>query len=225
MVVKTKDSLCYLSIQTQIEPAKMNTHPTKIALFPLPLVLFPGGLLPLKIFEKRYVDMVRTCLREKTVFGIVSVSEQSDNSFYPFSMVGTLVEMIDTDVSHPGLFNIKCLGMQKFKTITASPQEDGLWIGEVELVSPENELEVPLDLAPAKVYFEQLLSSLANENMPANEMPFQMPFKVESCVWLSSRWCEILDMPLIQKQRMLELDDALLRLTLINNILTKNIDK
>jgi Lon protease-like protein len=203
----------------------MNTDPNKIALFPLPLVLFPGGLLPLKIFEKRYVDMVRTCLREKAVFGIVSVCKKNNDSFYPFSMVGTLVEMIDTDVSQPGIFNIKCLGIQKFKTKNATQQADGLWVGDVELISPENELEVPEDLAPTKVYFEQLLSSLAGEDVQANDMPFQMPFRLESCVWLSSRWCEILDMPLIEKQRMLELDDALLRLTLINDMLTTTINK
>jgi uncharacterized protein len=202
----------------------MNPTHHQIALFPLQLVLFPGGLLPLKIFEKRYVDMVRACLRENKAFGIVSICGSNDSSIYPFSMLGTLVEIIDTDVSQPGLFNIKCVGTQKFKINAASQQTDGLWIGDVELLEPETDLAVPSDLTPAKVYFEQLLTSLAHEEIPENEMPFSRPFKLDSCVWLSSRWCEILDMPLLEKQRMLALDDALLRLTLINDMLTNKVN-
>jgi Lon protease-like protein len=186
----------------------MNDTSTKIALFPLQLVLFPGGLLPLKIFEKRYVDMVRSCLREKRKFGIVSVYEENNHSDYPFSTIGTLVEIIDTDVSQPGLFNIRCVGIQKFKIMSAYQEND-----------------VPLDLAPTKVYFEQLIDSLKREYVKIDEMPFISPYELDSCVWLSSRWCEILDFPLIEKQRMLALDDALLRLTLINDMLTANPNK
>lgn len=203
----------------------MNDTSTKIALFPLQLVLFPGGLLPLKIFEKRYVDMVRSCLREKGKFGIVSVYEENNHSDYPFSTIGTLVEITDTDVSQPGLFNIRCVGIQKFKIVSAYQENDGLWMGEVELIARETDLEVPLDLAPTKVYFEQLIDSLKREYVKIDEMPFISPYELDSCVWLSSRWCEILDFPLIEKQRMLALDDALLRLTLINDMLTANPNK
>jgi Lon protease-like protein len=95
-----------------------------LPLFPLKIVLFPQGILPLKVFEKRYVDMVRKCLRTHQGFGIVCVCEDHKNNPIPFSSVGVLVEITETDIPQPGLFNIKCFGKQKFQIKSAKQQED-----------------------------------------------------------------------------------------------------
>lgn len=193
-----------------------------IPLFPLKLVLFPGGILPLKIFEKRYVDMVRSCLRDKSGFAIVSVHEDIAQANYPFSAIGTLVDIIETDVPQPGLFNIKCMGLQKISVKSASQKEDGLWLADVDRIPNEIDIQVPEDLLAPKHYFEQLITSLAQENITSNEMPFSTPFQLDSGVWLANRWCEILDLPITEKQRMLEIESPLLRLSYINALLTSN---
>ncbi len=193
-----------------------------LPLFPLKLVLFPQGILPLKIFEKRYVDMVRNCLRTHQGFGIVCVCEDHKNNPLPFSSVGVLVEIIETDIPQPGLFNIKCLGKQKFQIKSAKQQEDQLWIGDIKMLTEEANVPLPQDLMASKVYFEQLIHTLKEESINVDAMPFDSPYELDNCAWLANRWCEILDIPLIQKQRMLELDSPLIRLELINDILTKN---
>lgn len=221
--------------QKIIEPKRLLTDQSTISiihkihcrmdlpLFPLKLVLFPQGLLPLKIFEKRYVDMVRNCLRNQQGFGIVSVCDDHDQTApLPFSSVGVLVEIIETNIPQPGLFSLKCLGKQKFHIQSAVQQKDLLWMGKVEMLPIEVDTPLPDDLIASKTYFEQLIHSLEEEKIDANAMPFHSPYALNDCAWLANRWCEILDMPLIQKQRMLELDSPLIRLELINDMLTKN---
>ena len=78
----------------------MNHYP--IPLFPLNLVICPGGLVPLRIFEARYLDMVKNCLRNQSSFAIVSVLPQeqlnrlnSDSTQeLPFANIGTVVEIV-----------------------------------------------------------------------------------------------------------------------------------
>ena len=193
---------------------------SKIPLFPLKIVLFPGGVIPLRVFEKRYVDMVRKCLRDNEPFGIVTLVKTNEDNPLPFANIGVLVKIIDTDVSQPGLFNIKCLAEEKIAIESAKQDEDGLWIGNVMVLDPENEIPLPDDLIATRIYFERLLESLKKESKDESLLPFEKPYQLDSCNWLANRWCEILDMPLEQKQRMLELDSPLLRLDLINDILS-----
>lgn len=193
---------------------------SKIPLFPLKIVLFPGGVIPLRVFEKRYVDMVRKCLRDNEPFGIVALVKTNEDNPLPFANIGVLVKIIDTDVSQPGLFNIKCLAEEKIAIESAKQDEDGLWIGNVMVLDPENEIPLPDDLIATRIYFERLLDSLKKESKDESLLPFEKPYQIDSCNWLANRWCEILDMPLDQKQRMLELDSPLLRLDLINDILS-----
>lgn len=194
-----------------------------IPLFPLKIVLFPGGALPLKIFEKRYVDMVRKCLRENQGFGIVASLKNTQEKDFPFASIGVLVNIIETEIPQPGLFNIRCLATDKISVQSAQQNKDGLWIGEVDLLPQENEIPLPNDLASTKVYFERLIESLKKDLKNEAMIPFEKPYLLDSCIWLANRWCEILDMPLDQKQRMLELDSPLLRLELVNDILIQQI--
>jgi Lon protease-like protein len=91
------------------------------------------------------------------------------------------------------------------------------------MLPEEANVPLPQDLMASKVYFEQLIHTLKEESINVDAMPFHSPYELDNCTWLANRWCEILDIPLIQKQRMLELDSPLIRLELINDILTKNI--
>ncbi|MES1986864.1 MAG: LON peptidase substrate-binding domain-containing protein, partial [Pseudomonadota bacterium] len=110
----------------------MNTYP--LPLFPLNLVVCPGGFLPLRIFEVRYLDMVRNCLRNKSSFAVVTVLPEGETDLqgnFPFANVGTLLDIVDADVTTVGLMMIRCVGQRRVKIDSFTQQKDGLLIGEV----------------------------------------------------------------------------------------------
>ena len=125
----------------------MNNY--SLPLFPLNVVVCPEGLLPLRIFRARYLDMVKNCLKNKSLFAVVTVlSERQTDSEgnFPFANVGTLVEILDADVTTVGLIMIRCIGQHRIKVDSFEQQEDGLVIGEVTDITNDIELPIPEDL-------------------------------------------------------------------------------
>lgn len=202
--------------------------PYPLPLFPLNLVMFPEGLLPLRIFEMRYLDMVRGCMRNQSSFGVVAVIADAYSELktdLPFAQVGTSFKIIDADVTEPGLMNIRCLGQKRFHIRSATQQDDGLWLGKVEDIENETAMPIPDDLKMTQDYMQQLIKSLSEQDMAKEYLPFIKPFKIDDCAWVANRWCEILSIPLIQKQRLLELDSPLVRLELVQDLLMAEFSK
>lgn len=198
----------------------MNTH--FVPLFPLNLVVCPEGLLPLRIFEVRYLDMVRNCLRNKSSFAVVTFlpeGETDPEGNFPFANVGTLVDIIDADVTIVGLIMIRCVGQRRVKINSFSSQPDGLLIGDVTDIANDLDLPVPEDLQVASSELLRLLESLPEQDVSAENMPVIEPYKLEDASWVANRWVELLDLPLLQKQRLMQLDSPILRLELIHDIL------
>ena len=197
-------------------------HTQSISLFPLNVVIFPEGLLPLRIFEMRYLDMVRNCLRNHTPFGVVAVLNDApstrQDTRLPFALVGTSVNIIDADAPQTGLMMIRCLGQQRFQVKSARQQRDGLWIGEVEKIKNDVSMTIPDDLIATAGNLHQLIHSLGKQGVPEIDLPILKPYQFDDCGWVANRWCELLNIPLRQKQRMLELDSPLVRLELINDM-------
>jgi len=198
-----------------------------LPLFPLNTVLFPQGVLPLRIFEARYLDMVRACLRHKTQFVIVAVTDENSvkNDGMPFADIGTACIIMDVDVTEIGLMNIRCMGEKKVRIKTATQQVDGLWIAELEDIALEPLMAIPEDLTLAQEYLQQLIDSLIKQDIEETYMPLTKPFLMDDCGWVANRWSEILSMPLIQKQRMLALDSPLIRLELVQDLLNSEFTK
>jgi len=201
-----------------------------LPLFPLNTVIFPEGILSLKVFETRYLDMIRKCLSNKTSFGLVALYPDNHvnlslnvdfKSDYPFAKIGTSFNIIEADVSCLGLINIKSIGKERFKIISAAQAKDGLWIAEVENLPTEYKMDVPDDLSSTQTHLKHIIESLGDHDISELELPIAKPFHLNDCAWVANRWCEILNMPLIQKQRMLELDSPLVRLELIQDMLIK----
>jgi uncharacterized protein len=190
-------------------------------IFPLKIVLFPEGIAHLKIFEKRYLDMVTDCLKTGTGFCIVASIQSEQNPQLPFASTGVMVNITDID-AQPSLFYIRCLASDKVTIKSAKQKQDGLWVGDIELLDPENEIPVPSDLLTTRVYFERLIASLEQELEGEKMMPFEKPYRLDSCNWLANRWCEILDLSLDEKVKLLELDSPLLRLDIVNIMLSNN---
>ncbi len=199
----------------------------RLPLFPLEVVVCPGGLLPLRIFEARYLDMVKNCLRNKSSFAVVAVMPEgttdADGNF-PFANIGTLVNIIDADVDTVGLMMIRCVGHNRVKIESFDRQYDGLFVGQVTDIPNDIELPILQDLYFSSDVLAQLLGKLTDQNTPPDKLPLQ-PYHLDDTAWVANRWVELLDLPLLEKQRLMQLDSPLVRLELIQDILTTGNNK
>ena len=205
-----------------------------LPLFPLGTVLYPDGLLPLQIFEVRYLDMIGKCHRNGTPFGVVSLTqgtevrlpnaEPSGDGFADeaFHSVGTLATITDYAVPQPGLMVIRCTGTQRFKINRSEKLKHGLWVADVTLLTDDLAVPIPDDLQPAVDALKKLILSLQKRNVPAEQMPILTPYQFDDCGWVANRWCELLPIPVALKQQFMALDNPLLRLELVNDMLDRS---
>ena len=196
-----------------------------LPLFPLNVVVCPDGALPLKIFEARYLDMVRDCLRNKTSFAIVTILPEGETDLegnFPFANIGTLVNIVDADVTTLGLMMIRCVGQHRVKIHSFTQQTDGLVVGQVSDVPNDIAVPIPKDLNPSVKILKQLLKTLADQDLTPTNMPIVEPYHFDNASWVSNRWVELLDLSLLQKQRLMQMDSCILRLDLIQDILEAN---
>ena len=207
---------------------------TSLPLFPLGTVLYPGGLLPLQIFEVRYLDMIGKCHKAGAPFGIISLTEGSEvrrpknagpsgDGFAQeaFGNVGTLATITEFSVPQPGLMMIRCVGTQRFEISAREKLKHGLWIANVTRLEDDQAVPVPDDLQRTANALGKLIKSLQERRIPEDQMPLLPPYQLEDCGWVANRWCELLPMPLDLKQRLMELDNPLLRLELVSDILDR----
>lgn len=208
---------------------------TSLPLFPLGTVLYPGGLLPLQIFEVRYLDMIGKCHKAGAPFGIISLTEGSEvrrpkdsgpsgDGFAneAFGSVGTLASITEFSVPQPGLMMIRCAGTQRFEISTREKLKHGLWIANVTRLDGDQAVCVPDDLQRTANALGKLIKSLQERRVPEDQMPLLAPYQLDDCGWVANRWCELLPMPLALKQRLMELDNPLLRLELVSDILDRS---
>jgi Lon protease-like protein len=179
----------------------------EIALFPLNTVLFPGGPLPLRIFEARYIDLVRRCLREDTGFGVVLLKEGEEAGAAPTATcdVGTFAKIVDFSGQPDGLLGIEARGERRFRIHSRRRARDGLNMAEVEWLPDERAVPLPdefSDLGPALDY---VLSQVGE--------PYEsLERRLDDSGWVAGRLAEILPLPIEHKQQCLELDDPIERL-------------
>jgi Lon protease-like protein len=196
--------------------------PDDLPLFPLRSVLFPGGLLNLKVFEARYLDLMGMCLREQRPFGVVALRNGSeirvdadDDQKVALEDTGTLAELIDVDASAAGILQVRCRGTQRFVRGATMQSADGLWSTEPTMLEDDDEL------AP-DVQFVDTVRGLANAIATLRAQgaePFLQPHRFEEAGWVANRWCEILPISLAAKQKLMELPDPQLRLQLVDEFL------
>ncbi len=181
----------------------------EIALFPLNTVLFPGGLLPLRIFETRYVDMVGGCMRQGAAFGVVLIVDGNDTgSAVSIAEVGTSARIVDFQTEADGLLGLLCRGERRFRVAQRRRQGDGLNRATVEWMQ-----DAPL--TPLDPQFQPLVSVLRNVMTHlANIGRFIEP-NYQDASWVSHRLAELLPLEPPWRQRLLEIDDPNVRLGLL----------
>ncbi len=192
-----------------------------LPLFPLQSVLFPGGLLVLKVFEARYLDLMTDCLRRQQPFGVVCLLQggevrQPRAAKVRFERSGVLARLDEVDSEQPGLLRVRCTGTQRFRMDgDATQQPDGLWVTDAEL-QPEDVPQPPEDALQPTV--QALANAIATLKAQGAE-PFHAPHRLDDAGWVANRWCEILPISLAAKQKLMELDDPQMRLRLVQDYL------
>ena len=184
----------------------MDAENSVIALFPLHTVLFPGGPLPLRIFETRYVDMVRSCTRDQQPFGVVMIQEGEEaGPVATTATIGCSARIADFYTMQDGLLGISCIGERKFRVQRVWRAPDGLHIGEVSWITPEPRLALPPDYRRLGETVRRAVEELAEQ--------YQLVEKhFDDAAWVGSRLTELLPIELNDKQALLELDDPVARL-------------
>lgn len=191
----------------------------ELPLFPLRSVLFPGGLLPLKVFEARYLDLVTRCLRDRSGFGVVALREGSEagpgRGPTLFERVGVIAELLEVDSPQSGILLVRCRGEARFRVESYRQEDDGLWVAQAVRLPPDPVQSVPVDRLPVGEALGQAIEALAAQDA----RPFLEPYAYADAGWVANRWCELLPIPLAAKQRLMELVDPLARLSLVDDYL------
>ena len=189
-----------------------------LPLFPLNTVIFPGGQLPLRIFEQRYLDMVKQAIAENSPFGICAIREGTESGApaVPYS-VGTLVRVTDWDMPQTGILHIGTQAEERFVIRSTRTEPGGLLVGTVETVSGEAATAVPQELELAVEILRHIIDEYGDAHFPA-------PHEFGNAVWVGYRLSEVLPLTLSIKQNLLEMNDSVTRLRILTEFLRKQVN-
>lgn len=184
-----------------------------VPLFPLGTVLFPGGLLPLRIFEQRYLEMTKNCLRAGTPFGVCLIREGSEvGAPATHEDLGCLAHITQWDMQQLGLLQLVAQGSDRFRVRARRIRPDGLIVADIEVLAQAADAPMPEKFRACR----QLLERLVAEH---GERLFAKPYLLDSSAWVGARLAEVLPLPAVARQRLLELDDSLQRLEILQRLL------
>lgn len=184
-----------------------------IPLFPLNSVLFPGGPLPLRVFEPRYLDMVSRCLKTNTGIGICLIQDGAEvGAAAQTYEVGTLSEITYWHRRPDGLLGITVRGSERFRILSRSVERSQLILAEVETIPNEPVVALPAEYEPMAALLHSIIHQL--------DAPYTtMAMRFDEAAWVGSRLVELLPLRLSQKQYFLQLDDPLARLERLRAVL------
>jgi Lon protease-like protein len=189
-----------------------------LPLFPLNAVLFPGGRLPLRIFEQRYLDLVKRAIADNATFGVCAIREGSEvgTSAVPHA-VGTRVRIVEWDMPQTGILLIDTEGLDRFVIRSTRTEVSGLLVGQVEPVSVEAPAAIPDEFELAAEVLEHIVGEYGETRFPP-------PHALDDAVWVGYRLSEVLPLKLSIRQNLLEMNDSLARLRILVEILRKHMN-
>jgi Lon protease-like protein len=195
----------------------------RLPLFPLHTVLYPGGRLPLRIFEQRYIGMAKACLRDDSPFGVCRIVRGDEvlrtgaarvAAAPEFAKVGTLARIETWDMPEQGILHVGAAGGSRFEVISHTVEPDGLVVAELATIAPEPHVRLDPRWKPLAELLEVLAAG-------AGAHPFPAERSYDDASWVGYRLCEMLPLPLSTKQNLLEIDDAEARLASLQSFLTQ----
>lgn len=193
-----------------------------LPLFPLGTVLFPQGLLVLKIFEPRYLDMVAHCLRNGAPFGVVTLVQGTEvraaGDEVRFEPEGCLAELIDCDSPQAGILHIRCRGSRRFSASQVHQAADGLWLADAVLQADDVAESPRPEFHACVAALQRAIDTL----QARDQAPFLAPHALDDAGWVANRWCEILPIPLPTRHKLMMLPDPQARLQLVDGFLRRH---
>ncbi|HSS46380.1 MAG TPA: LON peptidase substrate-binding domain-containing protein [Burkholderiales bacterium] len=186
-----------------------------LPIFPLNTVLFPGGILMLKIFEPRYMDMSKVCLRDNKPFGVCLIKEGNEVGAPAMpEETGCTAGITDWDMQQLGVLHLKTEGRQRFRILGRQVAKDGLISAEVAMLGAEPETPLASDLRQCATVLKLIMEKIGEEHFPA-------PAKLDDATWVGYRLAEVLPLKLAAKQKMLEINDSIVRLQVLHKFLVQ----
>jgi len=184
-----------------------------VPIFPLSTVLFPGALLPLRIFEVRYMDMARACLKDGSAFGVCLIREgQEVGAPAVPEPVGCLARIADCDVEELGILKVRAEGLERFRIVSSEVNRQGLIVGRVEPLAAEAAAPETPGLGESAEFLRKVIAGIGAQR-------FAEPLRFDDASWVSFRLAEILPLRIDVKQKLLELTDATLRVAILHKFL------
>lgn len=184
----------------------------QVPLFPLNAVLFPGGPLPLRIFEPRYLAMVSDCVKNDTMFGVLLIRAGGETGLATTHEIGTLARIVDWYQGSDGLLGVTAIGEQRFRVMSSHREANGLNIGNIEVLPDEPAVPLPEEYRA----MPEILSSVLDD---LGRLYESLERHMDDAAWVTSRFVEILPLDLEQKQRCLEGSDPGERLRIVQEML------
>jgi Lon protease-like protein len=200
---------------------------TWLPLFPLNAVLFPQGVLPLKVFEARYTDMVRDCMKAESPFGVVLIKSGAEvGAVAEPEDVGTLAHIREWDMESLGVLLLRIEGGARFRIVETRVLGNKRLEARVEVLPHDGSPAISdAHLACArslKIVMDEINSKGRADQGDDFESPFAEPARLDEAGWVANRWCEILPIPLKARQKLMELDDAESRLSVVHQYLVQH---
>jgi Lon protease-like protein len=194
----------------------------ELPLFPLGSVLFPEGVLPLRVFEARYMDMAKACLKDGSPFGVCLITRGGEvGEPAEHEAIGCLAQIREWDMAQLGVLGIRCVGGQRFEVLERRLQGDGLARARVRLIEPDPAAPVPAEFAVLPELVRRIVDDLvARETDPMRQMVAE-PLRYDDAGWVANRLCEFLPIPPGTRHRLMVLPDPLMRLSLVHQFLAQ----
>lgn len=185
----------------------------QLHLFPLNTVLFPSGVLELKIFEPRYLDLVSHCLREESGFGVCLIREgQEVGAVTRVADIGTEAAIVDWDQRSDGLLGITVTGQRRIAIRDTHTEASGLLTGEIRRLPEPPRMAVPSQYKVLAERVDAVIMQLGGPYRHVSRRP-------EDAGWIADRLAELLPLSLDEKQNLLAMDDPLERLRRVSAVL------
>lgn len=189
---------------------------TNIPIFPLHTVLFPGGYLKLRIFEQRYIDMVRECSMQASCFGVCLINNPEDSNRPANHMrVGTSAEICDFSTLDDGLLGITAFGRQKFLIQKTRMRDNGLLMAEIEAMDETGSVDLPNEYSVLSMITGRFMEQIGS-NYPSFK-----PQNLQDARWVGYRLAELLPLKNNEKQALLQISDPLERLQWLIEVLPR----
>ena len=184
-----------------------------VPIFPLQTVLYPGSLLPLRIFEVRYMDMAKACLRDGSAFGVCLIKEGQEVGAPALpEKVGCIARIAECDMEELGILKVKAEGTERFRIVSSEVNKAGLIVAEIEKHEPEGPAGEAAGFPECAEFLRKVIAGIGPER-------FAEPLRFEDASWVGFRLAEILPLRNDVKQKLLELTDASLRVAILHRFL------